>query len=319
MAGKRVEVHVTLTNDLSRILNAVKAIKLSGDCDFVTSLNIATLTLKHRQNKNQKQRIIMFVGSPVKHSIEDMVQTGKKLKKYNIAVDVISFGNVDENREALKSLIDAVNNSNNSSITEIPVGFYLMDSLFSSSIMSEQGGYEDVQMGGENIPQGENVGGNVGGNVNNNINNQQGGGMTQFERDINMAIQASLDEERRKTQGANTTGTAGTAGNTNNVNTTNDVEMKSGDDEADELEQARLMSMKEHEQVVRNNNDEENNIKDELLENQDFIKDILQGIDTTEIKDEDVEEMVKKVKEDKEKEDSKDKKTNEGDKDKDNK
>jgi 26S proteasome regulatory subunit N10 len=76
MAGKRVEVHVTLTNDLSRILNSIKNISLSGECDFITSLNIATLTLKHRQNKNQKQRIVLFVGSPIgnKHSIEEMSQ-----------------------------------------------------------------------------------------------------------------------------------------------------------------------------------------------------------------------------------------------------
>ena len=71
MAGKRVEVHVTLTNDVSRLLNSLKNIQLSGESDFVTALNIATLTLKHRQNKNQKQRIILFVGSPIKHSVEE--------------------------------------------------------------------------------------------------------------------------------------------------------------------------------------------------------------------------------------------------------
>lgn len=291
MAGKRVEVHVTLTNDVSRILNSIRDIQLSNDCDFMTAMNIATLTLKHRQNKNQKQRIILFVGSPIKHTPEDMAQLGKKLKKYNIAVDIISFGNVDENRDVLKGFLDAVNNSNNSSIMEVPVGFYLIDSLFTSSLMNDAGGYgdmpvEDAQLGGgvnQNVPSG---------NANIQNVNQQAGGMTQFERDMTLAIQQSLEEERLKSQGQ-------TVGVSHSIN--DNVEMKpvEEENEEDELEKAKLMSMQEHENVVRKENEEEDRVKDELLENQDFIKDILKGIDSTDIKEEDVEEVMKKIKEEK--------------------
>lgn len=278
MAGKRVEVHVTLTNDLSRILNAIKGINLSGECDFITAMNIATLTLKHRQNKNQKQRIILFVGSLIKHSKEDLVQCGKKLKKYGVAVDIISFGNVDENKEHLKEFLDAVNNGNNSSMVEVPVGFYLIDSLFNSSLMNE--GFGDAQMenqmnlGGEqNVPSNTNV-------------NQQSGGMTQFERDMALAMQQSLEEERKKAQGKND----------------QNVEMKpvEEENEEDELEKAKLMSMQEHDKVVKKQNADEDKVKEELLENQDFIKDLLKGIDSAEIKEEDVEEVMKKIKEEKE-------------------
>jgi 26S proteasome regulatory subunit N10 len=289
MAGKRVEVHVTLTNDVSRILNAIRDVNLSGECDFMTAMNIATLTLKHRQNKNQKQRIILFVGSPIRHNPEDMVQLGRKLKKYNIAVDIISFGNVDENRDALKGFLDAVNNSNNSSMMEVPVGFYLIDSLFTSSLMNDAGGYgdmpvEDAQLGGgaQNVPGTSNAP---------NIN-QQAGGMTQFERDMTLAIQQSLEEERLKNEGK-------TVGVSNSIN--DNVEMKpvEEENEEDELEKAKLLSMQEHEKVVRQENEEEDRVKDELLENQDFIKDILKGIDSTDIKEEDVEEVMKKIKEEK--------------------
>ncbi len=298
MAGKRVEVHVTLTNDLSRLLNAIKSIHLSGDCDFLTSMNIATLTLKHRQNKSQKQRIILFVGSPIKHSAEEMSQLGKKLKKYNVAVDVISFGNVDENRETLKVFHDAVNNSNNSSVLEVPVGFYLMDSLFSSSLMTE-GGFGDFPMDDANA----NVNANLNANANPGQNenqpqgniNRQGGGMTQFERDINQAIQQSLEEERKKQEGS-----------TAKPTTTNDknVEMTpvEEENEEDELEKAKLLSMQEHEIVVQKENEEDEKVKDELLENQDFIKDILKGIGNADIKDEEVQEVLKKLKEDKDNE-----------------
>jgi 26S proteasome regulatory subunit N10 len=274
MAGKRVEVHLTLTNDLGKILATNQRINLAGECDFLTALNISILTLKHRQNKNQKQRIIMFVGSPIKHSIEDVEQVGKKLKKYNVAVDVISFGNIDENREIIQKFIDSVNNSNNSSITEVPIGEYIVDTLFSSPIMSELGneGFNDIPIdSGNQVP------------------NQGGVGMSQFERDINLAIQNSILQDQ-KIQTIST--------GTNLPKTSDNVEMKPVEeefDEEDELEKAKLLSMKEHEDVVNKEKEKENQIKDELLENQEFIKDLLEGIDSTEIKDDDIEDVIKKL------------------------
>jgi 26S proteasome regulatory subunit N10 len=65
--------------------------------------------LKHRQNKNQHQRIVAFVGSPVKESSDDLVKLGKKLKKNNIAVDLVNFGEESENAEKLENFIKAVN------------------------------------------------------------------------------------------------------------------------------------------------------------------------------------------------------------------
>jgi 26S proteasome regulatory subunit N10 len=305
MAGKRVEVHVTLTNDVARLLNAIKGVNLSGECDFLTAMNIATLTLKHRQNKNQKQRIILFVGSPIRHTQEDLVQLGKKLKKYNIAVDIISFGNVDENRDLLQGFLDAVNNSNNSSMMEVPVGFYLIDSLFTSSLMSEVGGYgdmpvEDANFGGAQQP-------NVPSTTTTSNINQQAGGMTQFERDMTLAIQQSLEEERRKTEVSKEPVKETARPESDNV----EMRPVEEENEEDELEKAKLMSMQEHEQVLQREHEEEDRVKDELLENQDFIKDILKGIDSTDIKEEDVEEVMKKIKEEKfEDKDKDDKKEN---------
>ena len=38
---------------------------MEGEADLSSSVLIAQLALKHRQNKNQRQRIVLFVGSPV--------------------------------------------------------------------------------------------------------------------------------------------------------------------------------------------------------------------------------------------------------------
>ena len=53
---------------------------------------VASLALKHRQNKHQRQRIIIFVGSPLMEDQKELVKLGKKLKKNDVAVDVINFG-----------------------------------------------------------------------------------------------------------------------------------------------------------------------------------------------------------------------------------
>ena len=56
---------------------------------FVLSLQ---LSLKHRQSKNHKMRIIVFVGSPIEAEEKEVVKIAKRLKKENVNLDVINFG-----------------------------------------------------------------------------------------------------------------------------------------------------------------------------------------------------------------------------------
>ena len=72
------------------------------------------LALKHRQNKNQRQRVVVFVGSPLASiTAADLVKLGKKMKKNNVAVDVVSFGEDTENEEKLREFVESVNSSDN--------------------------------------------------------------------------------------------------------------------------------------------------------------------------------------------------------------
>ncbi len=52
-----------------------------------------------------------FVASPIKGTSEDLLKIGKQLKKYNIAVDVVNFGEEAENAEKLESFVQAVDNA----------------------------------------------------------------------------------------------------------------------------------------------------------------------------------------------------------------
>jgi 26S proteasome regulatory subunit N10 len=75
---------------------AFNNMKVHGDGHFTTSIKIAWLALKHRVNKHQKQRIVIFVSSPVTETEKSLVKLGKKLRKNAIAIDVILLGAVDE-------------------------------------------------------------------------------------------------------------------------------------------------------------------------------------------------------------------------------
>lgn len=139
--GARAEVLVTLTQDLGKILSSLASLKIGGEIDFSAALQVAQLVLKHRQNKNQHQRIVSFVGSPIKETGEDLVKLGKKLKKNNIAVDIVNFGEEQENVEKLESFIKAVNTGDESHLITVPAGPHILsDILLSSPIIVGEGG-----------------------------------------------------------------------------------------------------------------------------------------------------------------------------------
>ena len=92
MAGRGVEVHVALTSDVGKILSLSHGIKIGDKMNLMGGIQVAQLALKHRQNKNQRQRIIVFVGSPIENEEKELVKLGKKLKKNSVAMDIINFG-----------------------------------------------------------------------------------------------------------------------------------------------------------------------------------------------------------------------------------
>eukprot|EP00158_Paraphelidium_tribonemae_P003883 Partr_v1_DN26444_c0_g1_i3_m24147 putative 26S proteasome nonATPase regulatory subunit len=141
MSGKSPQVLVTLTNDIGKILVALHTLKLSGMSSISLGIQVAQLMLKHRQNKNQRQRIVVFVGSPVVEDDKTLVKLAKKLKKNNVAVDLISFGEEQENAAKLQAFIEAVNSSDNSHLVTVPPGPHILsDMLLASPIVAGENG-----------------------------------------------------------------------------------------------------------------------------------------------------------------------------------
>ena len=48
--------------------------------------------MKHRQGKNHKMRIVAFVGSPLGVDEKEVLKLAKRLKKENVQIDVVNFG-----------------------------------------------------------------------------------------------------------------------------------------------------------------------------------------------------------------------------------
>ncbi|XP_059282390.1 26S proteasome non-ATPase regulatory subunit 4 homolog isoform X1 [Lycium ferocissimum] len=141
MAGKGVHVLVTPTSDLGKMLACMHGLNIGGEMNLAAGLQVAQLALKHRQNKKQQQRIILFAGSPVKQDKKVLEMIGRKLKKNSVALDVVNFGEEDEEKaEKLEALVAAVNNSDSSHIFHIPPGpTALADVLISTPICTGDG------------------------------------------------------------------------------------------------------------------------------------------------------------------------------------
>ncbi|KAI9109660.1 hypothetical protein K1719_019290 [Acacia pycnantha] len=141
MAGKGVQVLVTPTSDLGKILACMHGLEIGGEMNLAAAIQVAQLALKHRQNKKQQQRIIIFAGSPVKHEKKVLEIIGRKLKKNSVALDIINFGEEDDGKtEKLEALLAAVNNNDTSHNVHVPAGpTAISDVLISTPIFTGDG------------------------------------------------------------------------------------------------------------------------------------------------------------------------------------
>merc|ERR1712058_160411 len=102
----------------------------------------AHLCLKHRQGKNHKTRIIAFVGSPIEADEKEVVKLAKKLKKEKVNIDIVSFGEDEDNTDILNKFITTINGKEGtgSHLVTIPPGPHLSDALVSSPIVQGEDG-----------------------------------------------------------------------------------------------------------------------------------------------------------------------------------
>jgi 26S proteasome regulatory subunit N10 len=98
------------------------------------------LALKHRQNKLQKQHIIVFIASPIEETTQALVRLARKLKKNNISIDVVNFGETAANTSKLEEFMTTIDTETSHLVTVAPGSYLLSDMLLSSPILMGEDG-----------------------------------------------------------------------------------------------------------------------------------------------------------------------------------
>ena len=130
------------------------------------------------------------MGHPLKESEADFEELGVRMKRNNVAVDVINFAH-PENVPKLQQLINAANSNGNSHFLDVPLGVSMItDVLIASPIINEgmEGG--DVAMGG--------VGAGAGAGAGASQFADFGGIDPNLDPELAMALRISLEEERNR-------------------------------------------------------------------------------------------------------------------------
>lgn len=213
--NRGADLLVSPTDDMGKILGALHGVPIrsgigdvgcnkfvspapsGGGCDVTVSIQVASLALKHRRNKNGAQRIVVFVGSPLLHvDARTLAKTGRMLKKNNVAIDVVALGELEENEAKLKELVDAANGGADAERTchmvTIPPGVLPSDVLVSSPIVHGSAGAA------------------VPGNLEGADVDQAGGGNNfpyagvdpNMDPELAMALRVSMEEERARQERA---------------------------------------------------------------------------------------------------------------------
>ncbi|CAB9497809.1 ATPase regulatory subunit 4 [Seminavis robusta] len=200
------ELLVSPTDDVGKILGALHGLSMrSEQPDVTASVQVASLALKHRRNKNGSQRIVLFVGSPLaKLESRALAKAGRQLKKNNVAIDVVAMGELDDNEEKLRELVDAANGRTEEGgertchLVTIPSGVLPSDVLASSPIVHGSGGGSGFAASAAAAGAGAAAGADFGGGT----FAEFGGVDPNMDPELAMALRVSMEEERARQERA---------------------------------------------------------------------------------------------------------------------
>lgn len=144
------------------------------------------LALKHRQNKSQRQRIIVFTCSPIYEDEKSLVKLAKKMKKNNVSIDFVAFGDLEsDNTKKLEAFNENIKGGDGSHLEVIPPGPSLLSDRLASSPILAGDGVQPRESAGD---------GGAGG----------GGGEFEFDVDpstdpeLALALRMSMEEEKAR-------------------------------------------------------------------------------------------------------------------------
>lgn len=166
-------VKVSFVSNSSRFQVGIRETEIEkNEPTLASAIQVAQLALRHR-HQNQRQRIVVFIGSPVRDSERELQTLAARLKKNSVALDVINFGQEGENSTKLQQLVNALDTDSNSHFLDAPPGLdELMDQVARSAVLREQGAAVEED--------------------------DFGAGGLEDDPELAMALRMSLEEERQR-------------------------------------------------------------------------------------------------------------------------
>jgi 26S proteasome regulatory subunit N10 len=158
MGGSGPEVLTTLTTNPGKILDGLHRTKIGGaGAFFGRGVNIASLALKHRQNKSQRQRVVVFVCSPIEEDKASLVKLAKRMKKIGLSIDIVAFGDLtDDNIEKLRAFNQIFEGGDGSHLEIVhPSHNLLSDIIVSSPILAGDSPPGGAGGGANGVPGGD--------------------------------------------------------------------------------------------------------------------------------------------------------------------
>lgn len=226
MAGESTRVVSNLTTDYGELLSGVHEAKIDGQANLINGIEVACLALKNRQNKNQRQRVVVFVGSPITADDSALDALARKLKNASVAVDFINFGEEQLNTAKLERFVSIANVNSSSHLVTVPPGPYLLyDQVERSPILRDQDSSAagNASESSQNGPGGASSGGAA---------DDFGLDDPNMDPELALAIRLSLEEERARQQQASSG--AEKASGKEKLATVDEKDDKSGKDEKDD-------------------------------------------------------------------------------------
>lgn len=305
-----VEVLATLTSDVGRIMSKLHRIQPNGNINLLTGIRIAHLALKHRQGKNHKMRIVVFVGSPVNSDEKEIVKLAKRLKKEKVNCDVVSFGEDSENNPLLTSFVNTLNGkdtSGGSHLVSVPAGgcVVLSEALITSPLIGGDGA------------------------------GPSGSGLSPFEFGVDpnedpelaLALRVSMEEQRQRQeeesrrQQTGTEGEAGKTGETQNSGMERALAMSLGHEamelsEEEQIALAMQMSMQQDaapgDAAGGSNSMDVSEEYAEVMNDPAFLQSVLENLPGVDPQSEAIRNAMSTIKKDKDEKDDKEQKDKDG-------
>ncbi|CAF4554018.1 unnamed protein product [Rotaria socialis] len=130
-----------LTSDVGKVFSKLHLLPIEGKLDFCKGIKVANLALKHRQGKNHRPRIVVFVGSPLEVDPNEFTKLAKRLKKEKVSIDIVVFGE-ESSREKFEEFITVINGKENTNchLICVPSGANLPDTIINTPIIQSEDG-----------------------------------------------------------------------------------------------------------------------------------------------------------------------------------